>query len=379
MAKYEDLVGKKFNMLTVICLTDTKVHKMPGWLCKCDCGGEKIVARYHLTSNSVKSCGCKITYDSGRFEKDSHEVHSNFYSYSKANYTTSQSFVTITCPIHGDFEQRAAIHLSGSGCKKCAGIRMGAAHAISAEDFDKQAKETRNDFSYNLCDYTLSTIPMSFVCNTHGTTHKQKPTAYLAGNNACMACRGRMNSLESFVEKANEVHGLGKYNYSLVDYKTSKRNVTIICPVGHIFNQTPHNHTAGKHGCPSCGPCGFDARKDSWLYILHSDGISKIGITNRSAKVRCNSVSKSSSMSFEVIGEYKLEGQFCSDLESSLLRKYRQTYKNPTPSFEGSSECFIGLSVETIKSDITKGIEEHDKEEIRPRLRDTQNIFELQE
>ena len=164
MAKYEDLTGKKFNMLTVVRLTDTKVHKMPGWLCKCDCGGEKIVARYHLTTGAVTSCGCLIKYDSKRFEKDARKVHGNSYTYSKVEYTTSQAFVSITCPIHGDFEQRAAIHLSGSGCQKCAGIRMGAAHAITAEEFDKQAKETRSDFSYDLRDYSLATAHMDFVC-----------------------------------------------------------------------------------------------------------------------------------------------------------------------------------------------------------------------
>ena len=32
----------------------------PGYLCKCDCGGSKIVEKYALTSGKVKSCGCLI-------------------------------------------------------------------------------------------------------------------------------------------------------------------------------------------------------------------------------------------------------------------------------------------------------------------------------
>lgn len=124
-----------------------------------------------------------------------------------------------------------------------------------------------------------------------------------------------------------------------------------------FFNQTPHNHTAGKHGCPSCGPCGFDARKDSWIYVLSAEGMSKIGITNRSAKVRAKSISKSAGMDFKVEAEFKLDGQFCSDLETSLLKNYRSLYKNPDILFQGSSECFVGLGAEIIEMDIKRSIE----------------------
>jgi hypothetical protein len=359
MAKYEDLTGKKFNMLEVLTATDTKVNKMPGWLCKCDCGGEKIVARYHLTTGVVSSCGCLSKYDNKTFKNVAIKVHGDFYDYSKVDYTHSQSFVTIGCPIHGEFEQRPTIHLSGSGCQECSGIRMGMAQTVPAEEFELRAKEIRTDFSYDLQNYVNLTTPMTFVCNTHGTPHEQKPSAYLSGNNACMACRGRINNGESFIKKANEIHGVGRYDYSLVEYTTSKKNVVITCSVGHLFEQTPHNHTAGKHGCPSCGPCGFDARKDSWIYVLSSSGISKVGITNRSAKIRAKLISKSADKEFKVEAEYKLEGQFCSDLESKLLRHYRLNYQNPALLFRGSSECFMGLSAEVIKSDISRSIEKH--------------------
>ena len=159
-----------------------------------------------------------------------------------------------------------------------------------------------------------------------------------------------INDKASFIKKANEAHGVGKYDYSLVEYNGTKKNVTIICSQGHVFSQTPHNHTAGKHGCPSCGPCGFDARKESWLYVLSANGVSKIGITNRSAKIRAKSVSKSAGIDFKVEAEYNLEGQFCSDLESLLLKRYRKSHKNPVTAFQGSSECFIGLSVDEIKA-----------------------------
>lgn len=353
-------VGMKFGMLTVVSQSVVRVHKQTTWLCKCDCGGEKLVASYHLKKGAVSSCGCLIKYTTKRFIEDARKIHGDFYDYSISEYKGSQEFLDVICPIHGKFSQRAAIHLSGSGCQECAGIRMGAAHVVSAEEFDKLAKEKRSDFTYNLADYVNATTPMNFTCAKHRTIHNQKPTAYLAGNVACMACRGKIHSKDSFIERAREVHG-DKYNYSVGEYKGTKKNYTIICPVGHIFNQTPHNHTAGKHGCPSCGPCGFDARKDSWLYVLSAQGMSKIGITNRSANIRAKSISKSAGIDFKVEAEYKLDGQFCSDLESLLLKTYRGTHKNPEIQFQGSSECFLDLDTEDIKSGINIGIEKHAK------------------
>ena len=66
MAKFKDLTGKRFGRLTVIRLYNKKQmyrnNKKCGfeyyYLCKCDCGNEKIIRSYALTDNMTKSCGC---------------------------------------------------------------------------------------------------------------------------------------------------------------------------------------------------------------------------------------------------------------------------------------------------------------------------------
>jgi hypothetical protein len=55
---------------------------------------------------------------------------------------------------------------------------------------------------------------------------------------------------EDFINKAIEIHG-NKYDYSLVDYKTNKSFVKIICPKHGVFEQRPINHLQGC-GCPYC-------------------------------------------------------------------------------------------------------------------------------
>lgn len=51
-----DITGKKFSRWTVLSrVTNAKSSK---WLCRCDCGIEKIVPRSNLVGNRTKSCGC---------------------------------------------------------------------------------------------------------------------------------------------------------------------------------------------------------------------------------------------------------------------------------------------------------------------------------
>lgn len=52
-----DLTGQKFGRLTVIRRSGT-IHGQASWLCKCECGNEKIVRGYCLRNSETKSCGC---------------------------------------------------------------------------------------------------------------------------------------------------------------------------------------------------------------------------------------------------------------------------------------------------------------------------------
>lgn len=61
----------------------------------------------------------KRTKNLDKFIEDAQKVHGNKYDYSKVNYVNSNTKVTITCPIHGDFEQLPLNHLKGQGCPKC--------------------------------------------------------------------------------------------------------------------------------------------------------------------------------------------------------------------------------------------------------------------
>lgn len=67
-----DLTGQKFGRLTVIKYYGSTKRRRNMWLCKCECGNEKVVEGSHLKSGHTKSCGCiqmenikKINYKTG--------------------------------------------------------------------------------------------------------------------------------------------------------------------------------------------------------------------------------------------------------------------------------------------------------------------------
>lgn len=64
----QDLVGKRFGMLTVIDRSDEKRGKLNRftWLCRCDCGNTSYCITVNLTKGLSTSCGCVRTKHRGK-------------------------------------------------------------------------------------------------------------------------------------------------------------------------------------------------------------------------------------------------------------------------------------------------------------------------
>ena len=65
-------------------------------------------------------------------------------------------------------------------------------------------------------------------------------------------CQNRKTK-EEFIIDANKVHD-SKYDYSLVDYKSNRDKVKIICHIHGVFEQMAKNHISkiNRRGCPKC-------------------------------------------------------------------------------------------------------------------------------
>lgn len=83
--KGEDIVGKKFGLLTVIAIDhlfprynangSLKGHRT-FYLCQCDCGNKKIVNRDYLLQSCNPSCGC-VSKDNQRRARTTHNLSSH--------------------------------------------------------------------------------------------------------------------------------------------------------------------------------------------------------------------------------------------------------------------------------------------------------------
>ena len=78
----------------------------------------------HLRGHGCTDCSNiinnkKKTSNVNNFILKSKNIHNNKYSYEKSKYLNRRSLITITCPIHGEFEQIARYHLDGNGCSSC--------------------------------------------------------------------------------------------------------------------------------------------------------------------------------------------------------------------------------------------------------------------
>ena len=114
------------------------------------------------------------------------------YSYEKTVYVNSATKVTITCPIHGDFEQRPNDHLKGCGCTSC-GV---AAKTKSQIRFvEEAAKQHSSKYSYLNTVYVNAYTKVTITCPIHGD-FEQIPYEHLRKSEGCPKCSGKASGFD---------------------------------------------------------------------------------------------------------------------------------------------------------------------------------------
>lgn len=218
-----------------------------------------------------------------RFLQKASVVHGATYDYSSTNYTNYHTKVEIVCKSHGSFLQKPAHHLAGIGCPSCGKER------------------TRQKLS-----------------------------------------QGK----DSYILLARSLHG-DIYDYSLVEYKNRHTKVKIVCPIHGVWESSAHSHVSGDYcGCPSCSVTGFNKLKPASLYVLRSDDVVKIGITNRAPSTRAKEISTAYGHEFSIIRTFYFKlGRTAYEIERHLLRRLNESHDKPANKFNGSTECFIDVDV----------------------------------
>ena len=177
------------------------------------------------------------------FIEDSIAVHGDRYDYSCVEYKGSRNKVRIICKIHGEWEQEAASHLMGYGCKRCRDDKK----RMTTDEFISKSIEVHgNRYSYDRTQYITANEKVIITCKSHGD-FLQIPSGHLSGK-GCKSCQSYDN--ETFIQKARLTHGK-KYDYSFVDYGGYNSMILIKCPKHGDFSQRANSHLSGC-GCPGC-------------------------------------------------------------------------------------------------------------------------------
>ena len=305
------------------------------------------------------------------------EIHGDKYDYSKSVCIGSNSKITVTCLVHGDWQLDARSHLRGNGCQRCANQAKAALSNETArrEFVDKANKIHNNLYSYEKFIYRTNKEKGVVSCRLHGD-YLQTPNSHLAGA-GCRECGiisystpKREKSAQTFIERAKKVHG-DAYDYSETVYTKSRIKVSIKCRKHGQYEQYPVSHLNGM-GCSLCGhertteahienPIGwgvscwekcaenskhFDSFK---VYILllsnENEKFYKIGRTFNKTETRIKNIP----YKVEVLHEIKnKDAKVIFDLEHHLKRKYKDYKYIPKICFGGMQECFSELDISNL-------------------------------
>lgn len=245
----------------------------------------------HLSGEGCLLCGIKSAHEKRKltlkeFIKESNEIHGEGrYDYSKVKYINYNTTVLIICHKHDEsyeFWQSPSDHLDGHGCKLC-GIKS--AHEktkMTLEEFINESNKIHGEgrYDYSKVNYINNSTEVIIICPNHDIPYefKQKPNEHLQGH-GCKICGNiqchekQKLTLEEFIEQANEVQGIGRYDYSKVKYVNNKTEVIIICPnykEPYEFPQKPNNHLNGE-GCPLCRSRASKGESDIRNWLINND------------------------------------------------------------------------------------------------------------
>lgn len=191
-------------------------------------------------------------------------IHGNKYDYRFNNpevVTTTRSRINIYCNTCGNFwDTRVSHHIHDkSGCGKCAIKIVGKAKAWNLQKLLIAAVIHNNNFDYSevkdehITD-RFSKIPLT--CNTCYSPWRPTINDHISHKTGCPYCAGNAPiTLESFLEKAEEIHG-DLYDYSQVQEEHIHGNKSII-PVlcikcNKIWWPDINNHINHRNGCSNC-------------------------------------------------------------------------------------------------------------------------------
>lgn len=149
-------------------------------------------------------------------------IHSYKYNYDKVIYINQHKHVTITCPVHGDFQQTPMLHLRGNGCAKCFNPYY---EGRTKKDLIQDLQKIHHGkYSYqNLPDWSNNRMYINIICPKHGL-FRQRIANHLRGD-GCPSCRN--SKQENILE--------GQFHRKKIRYVREKTFPWLVRKKTHVF------------------------------------------------------------------------------------------------------------------------------------------------
>lgn len=194
-----------------------------------------------------------------RFIQKAYEIHGNRYDYSETYMVNERTKMKIICRKHGVYEILPRFHFHHN-CRKCGYEtrppinRDYQRHGVQ-RILERANKAHNNRYTYIIHPDALHKDYMTIICPLHGK-FRQNIGSHINTKQGCRKCSNirtgqkLRKTLAQFIQQAKKVHG-DRYDYTLTEYSTKKKKVTILCSIHGMFEQMPRTHLNGS-GCIKC-------------------------------------------------------------------------------------------------------------------------------
>ena len=179
------------------------------------------IARDHKNGQGCPICSKRDKYqkyklDCSEFINRCKTKHGDKYNYCEVNYITLKDYITIICPEHGEFKQRADVHLHGEGCKKCYLNKRSEQQRLTTNELINKLILIHGDkYDYSKVEYSGYNRTISVVCPEHGE-FETTCQSHLHGSN-CPKCTIEVSKpereLRDFISSLN------------IDFNENTRNI----------------------------------------------------------------------------------------------------------------------------------------------------------
>jgi len=122
--------------------------------------------------------------------------------------------------------------------------------AMSLSSFvDKAISKHHNRWIYDDTVYVGTNDLVTIICPKHGS-FRQTPKQHLKGYHNCIQCKLN-DKRDKFIYEADRLYS-GRYDYSLVQWKTMNTSIIVVCPDHGEFNVLPVTHLRRNSSCSKC-------------------------------------------------------------------------------------------------------------------------------